>query len=955
MSTLITAALALVVCALLGGAATVQWQQYESQIAETGKNAQNLAAAIEAQVSGSVDAVDIALAGLARTLPLLPAAQRPGDDDIHALLRANLGGLPFVRALWVTNATGDIVHDTDRLPVMFNFDTRAYFVAQRDNPSQGLFLGPPIADAKGVWFVSASRRINYPDGRFAGVVVAAIDPLKFEAFFASINTGKSGSVALTTPDSLLIARSPPATALVGTVVGDAAWQRKVLDFNSPDSFAAPGAVDGMVKSFAVRPVPDRPLVVVVGLGQAEALAPWRASSLALGAAALALSALIAALGYLVWRELNRSRALSLVLQDARLKADGTAQELAAVLDAIPDLMFEMDLDGRIHGYRTQRNDLLAAPPEVFLGKLLAEVLPPEATATCLAALQQAHAQGFSTGMQYEVMIGPEPKWFEASVAPKAAAEGQAPHFVFLSRDITARRLAESGLRTSTELLEYSQAAAKVGGWELTVATGHLYWTAETYRIHETTPAECNPTVDAAVTYYLPESRRTITAALQAAMAHGQGYDLELEAHTTEGRLINVRTTCTVTLENGKPAKLTGIFQDITAFKQALKAQNASNAQLRLLEKAVANLNDIVLITEAEPFDEPGHRIVFVNDAFVRRTGYSREEVMGRTPRILQGPKTKAAELARIGTALRKWEPVRAELINYTKSGEEFWLELDIVPVADDNGSLTHWVAVERDITERKASEMALLATNQELARSNAELAQFASVASHDLQEPLRAVSSCVQLLQKRYAGRLDARADEFIAHAVGGSLRMQTLIDDLLLLSRVNAAPRVHSVIDSAAALKAACANLAEAIAQSSAQISHDALPRVQADPGQLAQLLQNLIGNAIKFRGKQAAVVHVAARRDGADWVFSVADQGIGIEPPYFSRIFELFKRLHTRDEYAGTGIGLAICRKIVERHGGRIWVESAPGQGATFYFTLPAGDPSIAPTSTSPTGTGA
>jgi len=506
------------------------------------------------------------------------------------------------------------------------------------------------------------------------------------------------------------------------------------------------------------------------------------------------------------------------------------------------------------------------------------------------------------------------------------------------QDITQRKLSEAALRTSAELLEYSQAAAKVGGWELTLATGHLYWTAETYRIHETTPAEYNPTLAAGISFYVPEARRTITAALQAAMEHGEGYDLELEARTSNGHLITVRTTCAVSLQDGKPFKLTGIFQDITAINQVLKAQIAANAQLRLLEKAVANLNDIVLITEAEPFGEPGHRIVFVNDAFVRRTGYSREEVIGKTPRILQGPKTQAAELARIGTALRKWEPVRAELINYTKSGGEYWLELDIVPVANDTGRFTHWVAVERDITERKATEMALLATNQELARSNAELAQFASVASHDLQEPLRAVSSCVQLLQKRYAGQLDARADEFIAHAVGGSLRMQTLIDDLLLVSRVNATPRVHNVIDSAAALAVACANLAGAIAQSSAQITHGALPSVQADPGQLAQLLQNLIGNAIKFRGKQAAVVHVGARQEGAEWVFWVADQGIGIEPPYFSRIFELFKRLHSRDEYAGTGIGLAICKKIVERHGGRIWVESQPAlaPGATFYFTL-------------------
>ncbi len=366
---------------------------------------------------------------------------------------------------------------------------------------------------------------------------------------------------------------------------------------------------------------------------------------------------------------------------------------------------------------------------------------------------------------------------------------------------------------------------------------------------------------------------------------------------------------------------------------------AADETLRLLEACLAQLNDAVLITEAAPLDAPGPRIVFVNAACERLAGYSRTELIGASPRLLQGPGTDRAELDRIRSALQMGAPVRAELINYRKDGAAYWVEINLAPVFSAAGRVTHFVAIERDITQRKATEHALASANQELARSNAELEQFAYVASHDLIEPLRSVSSSVQLLQKRYQGQLDARADEFIAHAVGGSARMQALIDDLLLLSRVSAAPHVHSVIDSAAALAVACANLAVAIAQSSAQISHDALLRVQADPGQLAQLLQNLIGNALKFCGDRPAVVHVGTRREGANWVFSVADQGIGIEPQYFSRIFELFKRLHTRDEYAGTGIGLAICKKIVERHGGRIWVESQPAlrPGTTFCFSLP------------------
>jgi len=249
-----------------------------------------------------------------------------------------------------------------------------------------------------------------------------------------------------------------------------------------------------------------------------------------------------------------------------------------------------------------------------------------------------------------------------------------------------------------------------------------------------------------------------------------------------------------------------------------------------------------------------------------------------------------------------------------------------------------------DISARKLAEQAsmqahaaLAQANAELARSNADLEQFAYAASHDLVEPLRSVSGSVQLLQKRYAGQLDAQADTFMAHAVGGAQRMQSLVADLLAFARLNTGPRQLGVTPMETALQLVCANLEAAIAEGCARITHDPLPSVQAQAGQMAQLLQNLLANAIKFRGEAAATVHVGVRQQGAEWVFSVADQGIGIAPQYFERIFALFKRLHTQDEYAGTGVGLALCKKIVERHGGRIWVESALGQGATFYFTLP------------------
>jgi PAS domain S-box-containing protein len=330
------------------------------------------------------------------------------------------------------------------------------------------------------------------------------------------------------------------------------------------------------------------------------------------------------------------------------------------------------------------------------------------------------------------------------------------------------------------------------------------------------------------------------------------------------------------------------------------------------------------------------RLIDINPAWQQMLGYKPEDLRGRPLMEIIHPDDRAAVQAALPRLNGDFANSRFEARCRHRDGDDHWLAWALVLSPPDQSVY----AAARDVTDRRLAEDRLRQQTEELERSNRELEQFAYVASHDLQEPLRIVSSYVQLLARRYEGRLDEDADEFIGYAVEGANRMKSLINDLLAYSRVGTRGREFAPVSMQEILERTLHNLQLAIQDSAATITHDDLPVVLADNVQMTQLLQNLIANAIKFRGPNPPRVHIGVRREEQHWVFFVRDHGIGIDPQYAERIFVIFQRLHNRDEYPGTGIGLAICRKIVERHGGQIWVESQPGKGATFYFRLPSAD---------------
>jgi PAS domain S-box-containing protein len=376
-------------------------------------------------------------------------------------------------------------------------------------------------------------------------------------------------------------------------------------------------------------------------------------------------------------------------------------------------------------------------------------------------------------------------------------------------------------------------------------------------------------------------------------------------------------------ELGQVAGVFAAARDVTRLRQAEKVLLDQAALLDLAHDAII-VRDLA------------DTVVFWNRGAERTYGWTRSEALGRilhdllTTHYPQPLEELKAQVIEEGS----WE---GELGHGCKDGSRIVVASRWALQRDERGQPHGFLEINRDVTDRKLAEEERERALANLTRSNAELEQFAYVASHDLQEPLRMISSYVQLLARRYRGQLDRDADDFIEFAVDGARRMQRMINDLLAFSRVETRGGPFERTELEEVLAAAMSNLQVAIEESGAVVTHDPLPAVYGDEGQLVQLVQNLLANAVKFRGKSAPAICVSATDSGVEWILAVRDNGIGIEPEYHERVFVIFQRLHGKGQYPGTGIGLAICKKIVERHGGRIWVEPVPGGGTTVYFSIP------------------
>ena len=378
------------------------------------------------------------------------------------------------------------------------------------------------------------------------------------------------------------------------------------------------------------------------------------------------------------------------------------------------------------------------------------------------------------------------------------------------------------------------------------------------------------------------------------------------------------------------------FRNITDRKRAEIALRDSEERFRaIFEQAAVGIAKTALCGQ----------FMRVNPGFCQIVRYAESELLQKNWQAITHPDDIEADREYVSSLLSgNIQTFSLEKRLVCKDEAVRWANVTVSAMRDANGTPQYLICAIEDISERKLVQELLQASldtqtryAQELTRSNAELEQFSYVASHDLQAPLSTIAGYAQLLEKRCHNQLDAQGNKFIRNIVNSCERMQALIDDLLEYSRVGRSEKPFDVIDCNLVFEDACANLQLAIRQDRASVTRGDLPRVRGDSFQLLQLFQNLIGNAIKYRSSEAPMVRVSASRQGDSWVFSVQDNGIGIAEQYHPRIFQLFQRLHSEKQYSGTGIGLAICQRIVERHGGRLWVESEPNRGSTFYFSIP------------------
>ena len=616
-------------------------------------------------------------------------------------------------------------------------------------------------------------------------------------------------------------------------------------------------------------------------------------------------------------EFNGKKSIFTIVYDIteRIKAE---EKTKRILESMAEYYVEFDNEWHYVDINSKMEEEFGLKRDEILGKVIWKLFPQLIGSKQYKEFHKAKKENIPVRFETKSVVTEE--WFETNAYPHP--EGLSAYF----HNITERKKVEEELKESEEKFRILSDFSPVG--IVVYRDNLLYINKAGFSILGYTKDELSH-MDIDVLIH-PDYREIVKNRINELMDGDQepkSHDVKMMTKTGNERWFEA--TSKIIQYEGMPALMI-IGLDITKRK---KTEEALNQSQKLLQDIINGFPSPIFVKDLEG------RFLTVNNKLEKLLGVKNEELKGKTDYDIISKELAEYYRANDEKVLEEGKAIpieeEADLIDghHTFIANKF-------PIYDSNGKPYGVGSISTDITERKLLEEQMKKTMNELRRSNLELERFAYVSSHDLQEPLRMVTLYSQLLEKRYKDTLDDDADDFIEYIVENAKRMKYLIDDLLEYSRVTSQAKEFKNIDLEKVLESVLSNLSILIVENNVTVTHEPLPTVFADKNQMLQVFENLITNAIKFRGEEPSKIDISAQKNEKEWIFALKDNGIGINPKHQKQIFEVFKRLHTKEEYPGTGIGLSIVQKIIEIHNGRIWVESELGKGSTFYFTIPIQD---------------
>jgi len=709
-----------------------------------------------------------------------------------------------------------------------------------------------------------------------------------------------------------------------------------------------------------RELASAPWQLVAKVDRSEALAGVRETAMQAAFALLGVCAALTSSFLGTWLALRARAQARLARAEARL---------SSLLDLASDVILVIDADGRIRDANERTVELYGYPREALRGQHVSELLRDKDRELVRQRNTALLAQG---RMVWEsTHVTRDGRELPVEVAARSVELDGERLTVAIIRDISERKRAEEAIRHKDRLLHLTGEMAQVGGWEFDARTRRGTWTDEVARIHDLEPGlETN--VELGLGFYSGESRRRIDAALKAAIEAGEPYDLELEMTSARGVRKWVRTMGLPIVGDGGVVRVQGIFQDVTARRQAEDEIRRLNADLerRVAERTseLARLND-ELQREVEgraraqlaveryarevedlynhapcgyhSLDADG-RFVTVNDTELEWLGYTRAELLGRSVLDVFFPSARETFASRYPEFRRHGTLRDLELEMRRKDGTRFWALLNATAVRDEKGGYLRSRSTMFDISDLVQARQEVARRTAALEAANRELEAFSYSVSHDLRAPLRAIAGFSSLLASDYSEKLDAEARGLLDRVCDNTRRMSQLIDDLLAFSGVGRKEMNPGRLSMNGLVAACVAELTAGLDPSRLEIEVATLPDAFGDASMLRQVWTNLLSNALKFTGpRPRARILVRGCSEKGERVYSVEDNGVGFDERYAGKLFGVFQRLHNQREFPGTGVGLALVQRVVERHGGRVWAASRQGEGATFCFALPAPAP--------------